>query len=629
MSSYKMWVKDAIRRRVGRSDGYGRIYLPQDWIGREVVVIGEEDFSTLLKEHLNLKVVRSILAHVLNSGSEGRRMFSIVTKTWNPVTGCMHNCSYCWARRLATTKLREKERYREGFIPKLNPKEFRARFRDGDVVFVSDMGDLFGDFIPSEWVRKVIEHVSKFPQAYFLFMTKNPERYAEFLDAMPENAILGATIETNRDEDYLSSGISRAPLPSRRYEAMVKLDWDKKFVAIEPILDFDLRVMLGWMREIHPVMTYVGYDNYGNRLPEPPLQKTLDLIDALSEFTLVVKKTIRRAWFEGVEGYFNDGNRGKGKRNRGRKGRQEDFEWLYEKVKDFRSLTDEVAGIMPEVHYEAHSWSVLKLIALSYWVGVYTKIIPKHFTDYWYIDLLSGPGTMKVQETGDVFLGSPFISFVYAREPFKKYVFVEMNQERFLALRQRAKKVIGMEASVYKEDCNRLVRKLEVKAQHSLIFIDLEGTEVWWSTMEALLNLKSDIILLFQTALLNRTLGRARSEKVEDREPLDRFFGDSSWEEARDGSELLKLYMDKLSRHRSYVQNIKIRGKTARGGFYYDVILACRKDGYVSAWESLKERLERSTSRWVEVALSMLKGERKGLDEFMAMGLEGWIAEGR
>jgi DNA repair photolyase len=28
------------------------------------------------------------------------RMFDFVTETWNPITGCSHECVYCWARRL-------------------------------------------------------------------------------------------------------------------------------------------------------------------------------------------------------------------------------------------------------------------------------------------------------------------------------------------------------------------------------------------------------------------------------------------------------------------------------------------------------------------------------------------------
>jgi len=36
--------------------------------------------------------------------------------TWNPVTGCLHNCPYCYARELAN-KPSSKEAYPVGFAP--------------------------------------------------------------------------------------------------------------------------------------------------------------------------------------------------------------------------------------------------------------------------------------------------------------------------------------------------------------------------------------------------------------------------------------------------------------------------------------------------------------------------------
>lgn len=136
-------------------------------------------------------------------------MFSHVTETWNPVTGCLHNCRYCWARRFAK-RLRHIDKYRDGFVPKIHEKEFKRKFKGG-LVFVSDMGDLFGKWVPEEWILKVLNHIRNFPETNFLFLTKNPERYEEFLDHFPENVILGATIETTDDWLYKKYNISRAP----------------------------------------------------------------------------------------------------------------------------------------------------------------------------------------------------------------------------------------------------------------------------------------------------------------------------------------------------------------------------------------------------------------------------------
>ena len=162
-------------------------------------------------------------------------MFNIVTETWNPVSGCLYECNYCWARELALTKLKNSQRYSKGFKPSLNETEFKKTFGKGDLIFVSDMGDLFGAFIPKEWIQKVLEHISNFPEATFLFMTKNPKRYFDFLSEIPTNTILGATIETNIDEIAQTDKISKAPSQSERYKAMKTLNWEKKIVSIEPI----------------------------------------------------------------------------------------------------------------------------------------------------------------------------------------------------------------------------------------------------------------------------------------------------------------------------------------------------------------------------------------------------------
>ena len=240
----------------------------------------------------------NLIFNKMISNPRSDRMFPIVSTTWNPVSGCYHMCVYCYARRLAETKLRHTPRYRSGFTPRINFKAFRKRFKRGEIVFPVDMGDLFAEGIPKEWVLRVLRHIERYPKTYFLFLTKNPSRYHEFLEHFPENAVLGATIETNKDDLYTEHRISKAPLPSRRYRAMAKLEWDLKFISIEPILEFDLDEMVKWVKDIDPVLVFVGYDNWNNKLPEPSYHDTLKLIDELEHITLVIRKTIRKAWYE-------------------------------------------------------------------------------------------------------------------------------------------------------------------------------------------------------------------------------------------------------------------------------------------------------------------------------------------
>ena len=120
--------------------------------------------------------------------------------TWNPVTGCYHGCEYCYARKIAE---RFAERFEDGSISRLNggvqdigetnipyPHGFDPTFhRDRLIepqklkkpskIFVVSMGDLFGEWVPDEWIKSVFEACEKAPQHTYLFLTKNPERYTD------------------------------------------------------------------------------------------------------------------------------------------------------------------------------------------------------------------------------------------------------------------------------------------------------------------------------------------------------------------------------------------------------------------------------------------------------------------
>jgi DNA repair photolyase len=221
-------------------------------------------------------------------------MFREVATTWNVVTGCLHQCVYCWARRYAVrlAKMGVEPYTSNLFKPTFIPKRLDRKFRKGQLVFVSDVGDLFGSWVPAPWIQKVLETIGKWPETTFLLLTKNPERYLEF--ELPSNVIAGATVESNRQHP----AISQAPSPEKRLEAMRRLAHDKKMISVEPILDFDLEAFVEAIRAVNPIFVYVGYDNYNFCLPEPKLEKTLKLIEELETFTEVRLKTIRKAWNE-------------------------------------------------------------------------------------------------------------------------------------------------------------------------------------------------------------------------------------------------------------------------------------------------------------------------------------------
>jgi len=160
-------------------------------------------------------------------------------------------------------------------------------------IFTLSNGDVA--FCPTKYLKEIVEVMKANPDKTFLLQSKNPKTFMKI--RFPKNVILGVTLETNRDALY--EGISKAPLPSQRYRDFLKVDHPYKMVTCEPIIDFDVDVMVGWIRNVNPVMVWVGYDSKRNYLPEPELEKVKEFHWWLGKLGyVVILKTVRRAWWQ-------------------------------------------------------------------------------------------------------------------------------------------------------------------------------------------------------------------------------------------------------------------------------------------------------------------------------------------
>lgn len=152
--------------------------------------------------------------------------------TWNPVTGCLHGCEYCYARRIATrfkgcdkgstygvycqaiwrrvnpdskpedalfeidekcppinVRFESKTQknvitrapYPWGFQPTLHRERLNipAQWTKPRTIFVCSMADLFGNWVPTAWIRDVLDACERTPRHQYLFLTKNTDRYLE------------------------------------------------------------------------------------------------------------------------------------------------------------------------------------------------------------------------------------------------------------------------------------------------------------------------------------------------------------------------------------------------------------------------------------------------------------------
>lgn len=136
--------------------------------------------------------------------------------TWNPVKGlCPQACWYCYARAMYK-RFKWDEGLRISYVELDKPMPKKP-----SRIFVGSTIDLFHPKIDPVWVRYILEKAELYPQHTFLFLTKNPARYAEF--QFPDNCWLGVTV-------------------TKRYPDMEKMIWSQfkttknlRFISFEPL----------------------------------------------------------------------------------------------------------------------------------------------------------------------------------------------------------------------------------------------------------------------------------------------------------------------------------------------------------------------------------------------------------
>lgn len=149
--------------------------------------------------------------------------------TWNPVTGCLHGCNYCYARRITerfpylyyTDHNPVIYRWGNPFAPHFYEERLREpiRIKKPSTIFVCSMADLFGDWVDGEWIEQIMKVVEECPRHTFLFLTKNGGRMCREGNVVDtENAWYGQTC----------TGIADRPL--------VDVNQRRHFISFEPLL---------------------------------------------------------------------------------------------------------------------------------------------------------------------------------------------------------------------------------------------------------------------------------------------------------------------------------------------------------------------------------------------------------
>jgi protein gp37 len=146
--------------------------------------------------------------------------------TWNPVTGCLHGCPYCYAKKIAE-RFRGTKAWPNGFEPTLHPERSAdpAKMKKSQTIFVCSMADLFGEWVSDLWIAQVMTACDAAPQHTYIFLTKNPKRYLTIPGKyFKKNRWFGATVTNSYDASQRIHWLKRVPT-------------DNLFISFEPLLE--------------------------------------------------------------------------------------------------------------------------------------------------------------------------------------------------------------------------------------------------------------------------------------------------------------------------------------------------------------------------------------------------------
>jgi protein gp37 len=180
---------------------------------------------------------------------QGKGKIDWTDYTWNPISGCLHGCDYCYLKRI------------HGFdmTPAFHPERLKdlEKLKEPSRIFTGSSGDMVGEWVKEEWISAVAKVMHANPKHTFQILTKNPKGYAKW--GFSDNVWLGTSVDGNRNlENIMTLKKARGIMENLL------------FVSFEPLLEM-----------VVPTLDEIGWVIIGGKTGNPVFKPPREWIDVI------------------------------------------------------------------------------------------------------------------------------------------------------------------------------------------------------------------------------------------------------------------------------------------------------------------------------------------------------------
>ncbi len=315
-----------------------------------------------------------------------------------------------------------------------------------------------------------------------------------------------------------------------------------------------------------------------------------------------------------------------------------DEDFFEERLSSILKWGQTLKEIDPTCTDQYNDHSILKLICINYWLGIFLPICEQKLRRKWkykiaYIDTMAGSGVTSSKRENDCFCGScpgTIISSEYMEIPFDLIIGVEIDSRKATILERRLKTIITPEkVIVLNNDINAVASQIAANLQKeytvSYIVIDPQALQgMTWSALRPLLSCKGDAMVTWFENEAWRVRSAAVSESGHaaaqaDTSRMTELLGEG-WQYAKSPEELTQLFINRVLSECDKQAFAKVRIPRQPSGYYWMILFGGKFENaqkLVDEWEiNVRKRIESSTGKELTTLLDIKTGRQKTLSGF-------------